>query len=107
MNRYVVRTPFGNDGEGFHKAMKRIKAEALERFSIEARWKRGRDKRTGRYHFWVIDDRDEAMMFLLAFGDQITEKQVEVTNERAESIKENMVKKQGERNDYNDINHRR
>ena len=105
ITKYVVRTPFGNDGESFHRAMTRIKREALEQLEIVVRWKKGRDKKTGRYHFWVVEDEKDAMMFLLAFGDQMFKKGD--TNERNEATKENMVEKQGERNDHTNDNDRR
>lgn len=87
---YEIRTPFGKDGESFHKAKARISIQALEQLNVTVRWKKGRDKLNGRYHFWEVADRGEAMAFLLAFGDQIREKQIEEADVQA--IAENMVK---------------
>jgi hypothetical protein len=93
---YMIRTPFGDDGEGFHKAMKRIKTEALDQLGVIPKWLKGRDKKNGRYHYWEVENKSEAYAFLLAFGDQITE----VENENTELTQKNMVKEQGKRNDY-------
>lgn len=93
---YLVRTPFGDDGEGFHKAMKRIRNEALDQLGLIPRWLKGRDKKNGRYHYWEVEDKTEAFAFLLAFGDQIEE----VEHENTELTQKNMVKEQGKRNDY-------
>jgi hypothetical protein len=95
---YLVRTPFGDDGEGFHKAMKRIPKDAFEQLGFTPKWSKGRDKKNGRYHYWEVENKVEAYALLLAFGDQIQEKEVE--NEGNESVTKNMVKEQGKRNDY-------
>jgi hypothetical protein len=70
---YLVRTPFNNDEEGFHKARKRIERQATAFLSCTPKWKKGRKKLSGDYHYWEIEDRNEAMAFMLAFGDQIQE----------------------------------
>lgn len=77
---YEVRTPFGADGESFHKAMARIKRQSEIQLEIRPKWLRGRDKNSGRFHFWQIDDREAALMFLLTFGDQVKEKEKGDTN---------------------------
>jgi len=94
--KYLVRTPFGNDGEGFHKAMKRIRNEALDQLALSPVWLKGRDKKNGRYHYWEVENKVEAYAFLLAFGDQIQEHEVE--HDSTESNKKNMVKDHREQN---------
>jgi hypothetical protein len=86
MNIYEIRTPFGADGESFHKAMSRIKRESIMQLLIRPKWLRGRDKKSGRFHYWEVEDRNEAMAFLFAFGDQITEKERENHVESIEKV---------------------
>lgn len=70
---YLVRTPFNATDEGFHKARRRIERQSTEFLSCIPKWKKGRKKLSGDFHYWEIEDRNEAMAFMLAFGDQIQE----------------------------------
>jgi len=73
---WEVRTPYALT-ETFNGAKARIQAEAMENLRIEVKWRKGRGQsryKDPRFHFWEVKDEDDAMLFMLAYGDKCYKK---------------------------------
>lgn len=73
---WEVRTPYSLT-ETFNGAKARIQAEAMENLRIEVKWRKGRGQsryKDPRFHFWEVKEEDDAMLFMLAYGDKCYKK---------------------------------
>ncbi len=75
VNVWVVRTPYTDPNLTYGLAMNYFFRRAKE-MGIDMVWRKGRGKskdNATRYHYWEIDNEQDAIAFHLAYGDQIVE----------------------------------